>query len=137
MLCNLQILHDSARGDNTVMQMLNAEAFQRLGFEMTEQLLTGRLLGKYPVFKFENAVTGTEETFEICLVFPIVKYLLGREVAQKFLHIVITSLACKELPRGYIEERNAARALTEVHCSKEIILFVVQYVIGHCHARRY
>ena len=133
MLGNLQILHDGTAGDDTILEMLHTEAFQRLGLEVSQEFLHRSLLGENPIIEFEGTVFGTEVFLKIILSGTVVEHLFRHEVAHQFLYIIIGSLAGEELTGRNIEEANAAGSLTEVDGSQEIVLLVVEHVVAHCH----
>ena len=135
MLGNLQILHDGTAGDDTILEMLHTEAFQRLGLEVSQEFLHRRLLGENPVVEFEGAVFGTEVFLEIILSGTVVEHFFRHEVTHQFLYIIIGSLAGKELTGRNIKETYAAGSLTEVDGSQEVVLLVVEHVVAHRHTR--
>ena len=51
--------------------------------------------------------------------------------------MVCRPLSCEELARRDIKERHTAAAFAEMNCCQEVILLVVQHVIGHRHAWRH
>ena len=96
--------------------------------------MLGRLLGKYPVIQFENAITRAEILLEVPLPGAVVKHFLGLEIGQELLHVVIAALAREELSRGNVKETHAAGRLAEVDSGQEVVLFVVEHVVAHGHS---
>ena len=82
MLRHDEILQDSSRSDDTILEMLYTKTFQILRFKMLQKFLPGGSLCKHPVVQFE----GKELTSEIPLEHPpfttLKKYFFRREVIQ-------------------------------------------------------
>ena len=97
MLCLVQIIEDSARGDDAQCQVLHAEAFQVLGLKMLQQPVVRRLTREDPVVEFEDKVTRTESLFELLLVAPLDQDLLRREIIQQLVDIIDRAFRCQEL----------------------------------------
>ena len=97
MLRDLQVLQNSTTGDDTIMQVLYAEAFQTLHLEMTEQFLACGLLGEYPVFQEEVEETVTEITLKVVLPTPLYQHLLRLEVVEELLYVVVGALTGQKL----------------------------------------
>ena len=129
MLSHLQVLQDSTRSDNTVLQMLDSEAFQVLRFEMLQQLLTRTGFGKHPVIQFESKELASEVTFKHSPLPPFKKYLLRGKIIQELINIVERSFRCQEFTGRDIEERNAASRFSKMHGSEEVIFLIIQNII--------
>ena len=127
----------AARGHDTAAQMVHAEALERLHAEVLEQLLLRRRLGEHPVVKLEGEVFVAEITVEHLTLAPLEEYLLGREIDEQLLHIVVRAFSREELARGYVEEGHSAGRLAEVDGGQEVVFLVVEHVVGHGHAGRH
>ena len=130
-LRQLQILHDGTRGDDAFLEMLYAEAFQRLGTEMLQQLLPGVLLREHPVVELEDRELRAEILFKLLALRLVVEHLFRREVANELLHIVVGALSGEKLTRGDVEETDTAGCLAEVDRCQEVVLLIVQHIITH------
>ena len=129
MLCLVQIIEDSARGDDAQCQVLHAEAFQVLGLKMLQQPVVRRLTREDPVVEFEDKVTRTESLLELLLVAPLDQDLLRRKVIQQLVDIIDRAFRCQELACRDIEKGDTAAVLLEMDGGKEIILLVIQYIV--------
>ena len=96
----------------------------------------GRLFGEHPVVHLVRTQAHTEIVLEVALALPFVEHLLGLEIADELLHIVVGALATEELAGGNVEERHAAGGLAEVDGTEEVVLLVVEHVVLHGHAGR-
>ena len=132
-----QILQDSTSSNDTTLQMVNAKTLQRLYVEVLEKFLMGRLFRKYPVVEFESHETIAKVTFEVVFATPIVKHLLGLEITNELLHVIVSTLAHQEFTRRDVQERNATGRLAKMHSRKEVVLLVVQHRILHRHTWRH
>ena len=99
MLRDFKVLQNGSAGNDAVVQMLHAEAFQVFHGEMAQQFLAGRLLGEHPVVEFEGEDFVAEILLEILLPCAVVEHFLRLEAAQQFFHIVVGALARQELAR--------------------------------------
>ena len=106
-LGNLEILHDGSGGYDAVVEMVYAKSLERLGGKMAQELLPGGLLGKHPVVELEDAVAVAKPGLEVGLAGAVVEHLLGLEVAQELLYIVIIALAGKELAGRDVEKADS------------------------------
>ena len=66
---------------------------------MLKQLLMRRLFRKYPVVEFKGDKTVAKIALEVVLAATVIEHLLGLEVANEFLYIVVGSLARQKLTR--------------------------------------
>ena len=82
MLRHNEILQDSSRSNNTILEMLYTKTFQILRFKMLQKFLTGSGLCKYPVVQFESKELTSEISLEHPPLTTFKKYFLGREVIQ-------------------------------------------------------
>ena len=103
---------------------------------MLEQFLACRLLGEHPVVEFEDAVARAEMALEVALAVVFIQHLLGREVAQELLHIVVGALPGEKLAGRDVEQADAAGRLVEVYGRQEVVFLVAEHVVAHGHARR-
>ena len=133
----LQILQNSTSSNNSTLQVVNAKALQRLHVEVLVQLLMGRLLCEHPVVELEGDEPIAKIVLKVVLAPSVVEHLLGLEVANKLLHIVVGSLACQKLTRRDVEEGNTTRALAKMNGSQKVVLLVVQHRVLHGHTRRH
>ena len=129
MLCLVQIIEDSTRGDDAQCQVLHAETFQVLGLKMLQQPVVRRLTREDPVVEFEDKVTRTESLLELLLVAPLDQDLLRRKVIQQLVDIIDRAFRCQELACRDIEKGDTAAVLLEMDGGKEIILLVIQYIV--------
>ena len=136
-LGEFQILHDGSRGYDAVFQVVYTESLERLRAEMLQEFLPRTLVGEHPVVKLKGAETRTEITLEVLFAGPVVEHLLGLEVAQQFLHIVVGALPGEKLARGDVQKAHAAGPLAEVYSRQEVVLLVVEHIVAHGHARRH
>ena len=136
-LCLLKVLQDGPGGNHAVLQVIHAEALHILHAEVLQQLRLGRLLGEHPVVELKGEVLVAELLLKVFLAVAVVQYLLGREVAEQLLHVVAGALAGEKLSCGDVEEGHAAGRLSEVYGSQEVVLLIVQHVVGEGHARRH
>ena len=104
---------------------------------MLEQFLLGGLLGEHPVVKLEGEVLVAEIPLEHVALAPLEEHLLGREIDEQLLNVVVRALAGEELARGYVEESHSAGRLAEVDGGQEVVFLVVEHIVGHGHARRH
>ncbi len=137
MLRDFKVLQNGAACHNTVFQMFHAKAFQVLHTEMLQQFLSCCLLVEHPFVEFKHAMLCAEETLEISFLSSFKQYFLWLEVGYQLLYVVVRSLGGKKLSRRYIQECHSACPLAEMHGGKEVVLLVVEHVVGHCHTRRY
>ena len=79
--------------------------------------------------KLESEIFRAEESLKVVLATSVEKYLLGREVAEKFLNIVRGSLACQELTSRDVQEGHTKRSLAKVDGCEEIVLLIVQHIV--------
>ncbi len=135
-LRQLEILHNSTRGDDAFLEMLHTEAFQRLRTEMLQQFLPCILLREHPVVELKDREFRAEILFKLLALRLVIEHLFRSKVTNELLHIVVGTLTGEELTRRDIEEADAACCLAEVDGSEEVVLLVVQDVIAHSNARR-
>ena len=109
--------------------MLHTKAFQILYIEMSQQFLLGGLVCEYPVVKLEGEELSAKEALKVLFARPVEEDFLGREVAQKLLHIVCRSLASEELTCGNIKEGNTKRCLAEMDGSEKVVFLVIEDVV--------
>ena len=128
-------MQDSSCGNDAAVQMVNAEAFQRLHLEVFVELLLCGLFGKHPIIQFEGTESCTEIAFKVMAAFTVVEHLLGLERTNQLFHIVVGTLAHKEFAGRDIQEANSASRLSEMHGCEEVVLLVVQHIVLHRHAR--
>ena len=67
-------------GNLTVAQMVNTESLQVAYLEMAGKLLAGKVIGKDPVVKLTQAVSGSERLAELLATATLYEHLLGRTV---------------------------------------------------------
>ena len=72
-----QILQNGTSGNDTILQVVNTKALQRLHIEVAIELLVGSLFGKHPVVHLKGTQTCTEVALKIVAVFAVVEHLLG------------------------------------------------------------
>ena len=108
----LQILQYGTGSYHTVLQVVHSESLQRCRAEVLLQLLTCRLLRKYPVIHRKRAVATIEKTHEELFLIPFEEHFLRLETAQQLLHIVAWTLTSHKLTRGDVEEGDANRVLS-------------------------
>ena len=135
MQCLFQVLQDGPRSDDPTLQVVDAKSLERTDVEVLVELLMGRLLGKHPVVEFEGAEPCTEIALEVVLAPTVVEHLLGLEVANELLHVVVGTLATQELARRDVEEADATGSLAEMNGTEEVVLLIVQHGVLHGHTR--
>ena len=74
--------------------MLNAKSLQRLHAEVLQQLLMSRLLSIHPVIELKSEKAIAKVALKVMTAPPFEKHLLGLEVGQQLLHIVVGAFAC-------------------------------------------
>ena len=131
----LQVLQDGSSSYHTTPQVVDTKALERAHIEVLVELLVGSLLSKHPVIQFEGAETGAKVALEVVAALPVVEHLLGLEVANELLHIVVGALARKELTCRDVEESHPTDSLAEVDSTEEIVLLVVEHRVLHSHTR--
>ena len=127
-------MHDGTAGDDTILQVLHTETFQRLRLEMRQEFLSGGLLGEDPVIQLKGTILGTKVLLKLRLHGTIIKHLFRLEVAHQLLHIVGRTLTGEEFSRRDVEEAYATSSLAEMDGSEEVVLLIVQDVVAHRHA---
>ena len=113
--------------------MVDTKAFQVLHIEVAKEFLLRCLISKHPVIKLEGKEFCTKVAFKILFTTSIVEYLLGREITQKFLHVISCTLTCQELTRRDIKEGHTKAGLAKMDSCQEVILLVIQHIIAHGH----
>ena len=137
MLRHDEVLQDSSRSDDTVLEMLHTETFQVLHLEMLQQLLAGGSLGKHPVVQLESEELAAEVPFEHQPLATLEKHLFGGKVVQQLVHIVERAFRRQKFARRYVQESHTAGTLAEVYGSQKVVLPVVQHIVVDGDSRRH
>ena len=137
MLRQNEVLQDSPRSNDTVLEMFHAESFQILYFKVFQQLLAGGGFRKYPVFQLECKELAAEVTLKHSPTATFKKHFFRSKVIQQLVHIVERPFGGQELTRRDVQECHAASTFTEVNGGKEVVFPVIQYVVVNGHARCY
>ena len=74
-----QILQNGTSGNDTILQVVNTKALQRLHIEVAIELLVGCLLREYPVVHLKGTQTCAKVALKVMAVFAVVEHLLGLE----------------------------------------------------------
>ena len=89
----LQVLQDGSSSYDATLQVVDTKALHRLDVEVLVELLVSRLLREHPVVHLVGAQTGAEVACKVNLAPSVVEHLLGLEVANELLHVVVSALA--------------------------------------------
>ena len=138
-LCQLKVLHNGTSRHDSAVQMVHAEALQRLCAEVLLQFLARRLLGEHPVVEFERRRTRagvSKEAVELLLALATIQNLFRLETTQELLDVVVGTLTREELACRDVEESHAAGSLAKVDGRQEVVLLVGQHIVAHGHAGR-
>ena len=82
MLRHNEILQDSSRSNNTILEMLYTKTFQILRFKMLQKFLTGSGLCKYPVVQFKSKELTSKVTLKHTPFSTFKKHFFRSEVIQ-------------------------------------------------------
>ena len=90
-------------------------------------------VGEYPVLELKSQVARREGGCKALAVAALDEYLLGREVDQQFIDILLVALGGEELARADVEKGDAQHLLAEVHRCQPVVLLAVEHRAAHDH----
>ena len=95
-LGHFEVLKNGSTGNDTVFQVVHAEALQVSHRKVAEQFLARCLVGKHPVVEFKRKVPRAEIALKVHLPALFKEHFLGLEVAQQLFHMVVGTLSGEE-----------------------------------------
>ena len=133
-LCDVEVVQDGTACDDGIVHAGDAEALEVARLEVLQQAVVGSLEGEHPVLEFKRQVTRRERSGKALAVAALDKYLLGREIDQQFIDVLLVALSGEELARADVEKRHSQHLLAEVDGSQEVVLLAVEHRTTDDHA---
>ena len=129
MLRHNEILQNSTRSYNTVLEVFYTETFQVLHFKVLQQFFSGSCLCKYPVFQLKCEELTSEIPLEHATFTTLEKYFFRRKVIQQLIYIVKRTFRRKKFTCRYIQKSDTTCTFTQMDGCQEIVFTVIQYIV--------
>ena len=104
MLRHNEILQDSSRSNDAILEMFHPKSFQVLDFEVFQQFLAGGGLRKHPVVQLERKEFAAEIAFKHSPAATLKKHFFRGKIIQQLIDVIERSFRCQELTGGNIQE---------------------------------
>ena len=137
MLRKIEVVENRPGRRDAAREVVHAETLERLGAELLAELLAVHLLGKDPFVQLVGVELVAEGLRETLLIAALVDHLLGLQVRDKLVHIVVRPFGRVEFAGRDIEKRHTGRPSAEADRGDVVVLLVGQDVVSHDNAGRY
>ena len=134
-LGEFEVVEDGAGGRYAAGEMVDAEALERRGRELLAEFSTVDLLREDPFVEPVGVMFRPESGREAVFVTALVDDLLGCEVRNELVDVVVGAFGHVELARRNVEERHTGRLPAEVDRSEEGVFLVGQDIVTQHDAR--
>ncbi len=132
----LQVVENGSGSRHAPGELVDAEAFERLGAELLAELFAVHFLRKDPFVELVGIEPRAESPGEPVLVTALEDDLLGREIGNQLVYIGVRTLGNIEFARRNIEKGDARELGSEENRRKVGVLLVGEDVVAHDHAGR-
>jgi len=134
-LGEFEVVEDGAGGGYAAGEMVDAEPLERRGRELLAEFFTVDLLREDPFVEPVGVMLRPESGGEAVFVTALVDDLLGCEVRNELVDVVVGAFGHVELARRNVEERHTGRLPAEVDRSEESVFLVGQDIVAQHDAR--
>ena len=134
-LGEFEVVEDGAGGGYAAGEMVDAETLERRGRELLAEFFTVDLLREDPFVEPVGVMLRPESGGEAVFVTALVDDLLGCEVRNELVDVVVGAFGHVELARRNVEERHTGRLPAEVDRSEEGVFLVGQDIVAQHDAR--